>query len=202
MAYQYVPARFDVYGPRAAPARALVVHMAEGGGTVGYLSRTPQPGTPQALRRVSVHYVIEYNGEVVQMLRLDRISGSINPRILRSSNDAPFIGYNGESIIFGISARKLVLGAYDRDPNRAIITVEVEGYAHRGPNKAQRISLVNLYRRVTSELPSIRGLLGHRDFTTVKMCPGRLIPWANMAMVTGGGRHGLMTSAERERIRA
>ena len=47
MSYPYVAAFYD-YGLRIRPVMAFVVHMAEGGGTVGYLSRTQT-------NRVSVH---------------------------------------------------------------------------------------------------------------------------------------------------
>jgi N-acetyl-anhydromuramyl-L-alanine amidase AmpD len=184
MAFPFVAARFD-YGQRVAPALALVVHMAEGGGTVGYLSRQPARG-------VSVHYVIEYSGRIVQMLPLDRVSGSINPALLRTGNDVPFIGYNGEFVRYGVIARKLVLGAWDHNPNQAIITVEVEGRATRGPNIAQRHALAVLTRSVLDDEPTVRGLLGHRDFQDYKACPGKLIPWALMSVTTGHGRHGLI----------
>lgn len=184
-AYPFVHAAFDHYGVRKAPALAFVVHMAEGGGTVGFLARDP-------MRGVSVHYVIEYSGRVVQMMKLDRISGSINPRALRTTNDTPFVGYNGQVIRFGAAVRKMVLGKWDYDPNHAIITLEIEGYARRGPNVKQRIALVLLTRDVLTKFPTIRGLLGHRDFQNEKACPGRFIPWANMAMTTGGGHHGLL----------
>lgn len=194
MAYPFVAAAFD-YGERHGPALAFVVHMAEGGGTVGYLATSPARG-------VSVHFVIQYTGRIVQMLGLDRVSGSVNPRDLRTTTDAPFTGYNGEQVRYGAASRKLVLGAWDANPNHAIITVEVEGFATRGPNVKQRVALVELYRYLVGELPTLRGILGHRDFTTRKACPGKFIPWRNMALVTGGGRHGQFTAAETARIKA
>lgn len=181
--YPFIAAAFD-YGLRRAAARAFVIHMAEGGGTVGYLSRDPARG-------VSVHFVIEYSGRIVQMLKLDRVSGSINPDRLRITNDPPFVGYNGELVRYGVTARKRVMGDWDAKPNHACITVEVEGRAYRGPNIAQRRALVLLTRDVLVRQPSIVGLLGHRDFADYKACPGKLIPWANMAMTTGSGRHGI-----------
>ncbi len=194
MVFPFVQARYD-FGRRIAPALAFVVHMAEGGNTVAYLARNPA-------RNVSVHFVIEYSGRTVQMLRLDRVSGSINPTDLRTTNDTPFDGYGAQRVMFGAGPRRQVLGAWDRNPNHAVITVEVEGFAAKGPNLAQRKALVMLYRHLVHELPTIRGILGHRDFTSRKACPGKLIPWRNMALATGGGRHGLVTPAELARIAA
>jgi len=192
MVIPYVQARYD-YGRRIAPALALVVHMAEGGGTVGYLSREPARG-------VSVHFVIERSGRIVQMLGLSRISGSVNPGKLRTTTDPPFTGYNGERVVYGAAPRRAVLGVWDGNPNQAIITVEVEGFAAAGPNAAQRVSIVRLYRHVVTMLPTLRGVLGHRDFASYKACPGKLIPWRNMSLMVGGGRHGMMTLAERSRV--
>jgi hypothetical protein len=173
--YPFVHAAFDGYGVRQAPALSFVVHMAEGGGTVGYLSRDPKRG-------VSVHFVVEYSGRTVQMLALNRISGSINPKLLRRTDDPPVSGYNGEIVIFGATARKAVLGPiWEINPNHAIITVEVEGRAITGPNEAQRIALRHLSQDLAKKLPTIRGLLGHRDFQSYKRCPGQHVNWAGMA---------------------
>lgn len=183
--YPFVQAAFDAYGVRRAPALAFLVHMAEGGGTVGYLAREPRRG-------VSVHFVIEYSGRIVQMLRLDRVSGSIDPSRLREDDDPPYVGYNSEVITYGASVRKAVLGRWQSNPNHAIITVEIEGYARRGPNIKQRIALRQLSISLLNELPTIRGLLAHRDCANYKACPGKLIPWANMVKTVGAGRHGLL----------
>ena len=181
MTYPFIQAAFDAYGKMPAKPLALVTHMAEGGGTVGYLSRDPKRG-------VSVHFVIERSGRTVQMLRLDRISGSINPRLLRSSDDPPFVGYGGELITCGATARRAVLGTWERNPNAVCITVEVEGFALAGPNLDQRKALVLLSRDLRKRLPTLRGNLGHRDFAAYKRCPGKLIPYLNM------GGHGLYHS--------
>lgn len=162
MAYPFVQAHDD-YGPRSGPALAFVVHMAEGGGTVGFLSRPNDRG-------VSVHYVIEYTGRIVQMLLESHASGSLNPRDIRTTEGPP---------PFGISVARAVLGDWIRDPNAAVISLEIEGYAATGPNATQRAALVRLVDDVRSRHPSI-GLLGHRDFQDYKRCPGALIPWADL----------------------
>jgi hypothetical protein len=163
MTYDFVQATFD-YGPRKGPALAFVVHMAEGGGTVGYLARRPDRG-------VSVHYVIEYSGRIVQMLREDHASGSINPLELRSTDDA--------DAFYGATTARAVLGDWWSDPNSAVITVELEGFASSGPTKGQVGALLALVDDVRTRHPAI-GLLGHRDFTSTKACPGRLIPWVTL----------------------
>jgi N-acetyl-anhydromuramyl-L-alanine amidase AmpD len=172
--YPFLQARYDSYGPLQVAPLAFVVHMAEGGNTDGYLSRDPARG-------VSVHFVVKYDGRIVQMLHLDRTSGSINPSKLRDTDDLPHTGYNDEVVVFGITARKHVLGpTWQRNPNPAIITCEVEGFALRGPNVAQRVALRHLAADLQEKLPSIRGLLGHRDFQNYKACPGKHVNWASM----------------------
>jgi len=160
MSYPFVHARYD-YGPRAGPALAFVVHMAEGGGTVGYLSRDPARG-------VSVHFVIEYSGRIVQMLSEDHASGSINPNDLRTTDD---------EAVYGATVGKAVMGSWWSNPNAACLSVEIEGYAVNGPSDAQVIGLQALVADLRSRYPKI-GLLGHRDFQDYKACPGKLIPWA------------------------
>ena len=166
MTYPFVAANAQ-YGTRKGPVKAFVVHMAEGGGTVGFLAK-PNP------RNVSVHYVIERTGRIVQMVRESDATGSINPNDLRTTDDPS---------TFGATVRKAVMGEWDRDPNAATITVEVEGFAASGPNTAQHGSLQTLVSDVRSRFPSM-GLLGHRDFQDYKACPGKLINW------TALGGHG------------
>ena len=173
MAYAFVPARYN-YGKRKGPALALVVHMAEGGNTVNYLKNNPPRG-------VSVHFVLERSGRIVQMLPLSKASGSIDPGRLRTTNDRPYSGYNAEIVQHGFSAVKSILGAWSRDPNSAIISIEVEGFARNGPNEKQREALVRWSRDMRKKLPTLRGVLGHRDFANYKACPGKFIPWENMA---------------------
>lgn len=157
--YPFVQAHDD-YGKRKGPVLAFLIHMAEGGGTVGFLSR-------ENARGVSVHYVIEYSGRIVQMLHEDRASGSVNPRDIRTSDGpAPY----------GHTAAKAVLGAWANDPNSAVISLEIEGFAKDGPNAKQQAALKALINDVRSRHPGI-GLLGHRDFADYKACPGAHIPW-------------------------
>lgn len=160
MSYPFVQAHDD-YGVRRGPVMAFVVHMAEGGGTVGFLSRA-QP------RGVSVHYVIEYSGRIVQMLLESHASGSIDPTKIRTTEGpAPY----------GATVRRRVMGAWDHDPNAAVISLEIEGFASDGPNPQQNAALVHLVTDVRSRYPAM-GLLGHRDFADYKACPGAHIPWA------------------------
>ncbi len=159
MAYPYVQAAND-YGRRSGPTLAFCIHMAEGGGTVGFLSRPNKRG-------VSVHYVIEYSGRIVQMLRENHASGSINPNDLRTTDGPP---------PYGASVAKAVLGSWYWNPNEAILSVEIEGFAKDGPNAAERVALGRLVTDLRTRYPDI-GLLGHRDFQDYKACPGAHIPW-------------------------
>ena len=163
MTYPFVQADAD-YGRRKGPVKAFLVHMAEGGGTVGFLSRPN-------IRNVSVHYVIEYTGRIVQMLREDHASGSVNPQDIRTTDDAD--GF------YGVTAAKAVMGAWWSDPNSAVISVEVEGYASAGPNHLQAVALEKLVADVRTRFPGM-GLLGHRDFTSRKACPGKHIDWTSL----------------------
>jgi hypothetical protein len=167
VAYPFVQAAND-YGPMPAGARALIVHMAEGGGTVGFLAH-------ENTRGVSVHFVIEYSGRIVQMLKLDHAAGSINPRDIRTTDDPD--GF------YGATAAAAVMRDYHQNPNAASWSVEIEGFAKDGPNAAQGDALVALVLDLDGRA-SI-GLLGHRDFADYKPCPGKLIPWAHL------GGHGI-----------
>ena len=160
--YPFIQAAND-YGPRRGPVLALVVHMAEGGGTVVYLSR-PNP------RGVSVHYVIERSGRIVQMLREDRAAGSLNPAKIRTTEGpAPY----------GASVARPVMGTWWKNPNAATLSLEIEGFARVGPNVAQAASLRSLVADLRTRYPRI-ALLAHRDFASYKACPGVLIDWAGL----------------------
>lgn len=173
MSYPFVKAAAQ-YGRRKGPVKAFIVHMAEGGGTVGFLSRPNQRG-------VSVHYVIEYTGRIVQMVPESDATGSINPNDLRTTNDPD--GF------YGVKAAKAIMGDWWRDPNSAAITCEIEGFAKTGPNAAQHGSLKKLIADVRSRFPGI-GLLGHRDFQDYKPCPGKLVHWDDL------GGHGPASTEE------
>ena len=153
--------------PRAgAPIRAVVCHMAEGGGTVSWLTRNDGN---------SSHYVVEYSGRIVQMVPEALAAGSMNPKITRRDNDPPYT-FEGESVRYGRTA--LDASGIASDPNRYAIAIETEGFAKDGPNSAQRTALaalVNDIRRRRGVLP----VLGHRDQQNQKACPGHLFPWAD-----------------------
>lgn len=185
MTYPFVPAHSDL-GPARGPRRALVIHMAEGGGTVGYLSR-PNPNG------VAVHFVIEYSGRIVQMLPLDHMQASIRPTQIRTTDDDPFT-WAGVPITYGATAARAVLGDWARvgstlGPNHASIGVEIEGFAKDGPNGDQVAAMVRLYVDMANRFPGIRSL-AHRDFADYKACPGHKIPWDR---VGGHGPEGVDT---------
>jgi hypothetical protein len=176
MTYPFVQAFHDL-GKAKGPRLAFVVHMAEGGGTVGYLAKRNPNG-------VSVHYVIERSGRIVQMLREDHMHASINTRDIRTSDDPD--GF------YGKTARTAVMGTWGTinqgtsGPNHASIAVEIEGVAKDGPNADQTAALARLYRDLQSRHPGIRSL-GHRDFADYKACPGRKVAWD---LVGGHGTEG------------
>ena len=112
-AYAFVPSAVDL-GRARGPRRAFIVHMAEGGNTVGYLSR-PNPNG------VSVHFVVKRTGSVVRMLDLDRMHSSIKSSAIRTTDDAD--GF------YGVTAARAVMGEWadvrrSLGPNHASIAVE------------------------------------------------------------------------------
>jgi hypothetical protein len=156
----------DNWSRGTAPIRAVIVHMAEGGGTVSWLTR--DDGN-------SSHYVVEYDGEVVQMVAEARAAGSMNPNATRTTDDAAF-SFLGQTVRYGATALRSMLGSYASNPNAASIAIEVEGFAATGPNTVQRKSLA----RLIADIRRRRGALpvgGHRDQQAYKACPGKRIPW-------------------------
>jgi hypothetical protein len=171
MSYRFVQARYDSYGNRTA-TKALVVHMTEGAGTeadVDYLANNP-------LRGVSVHFVILKTGEIVQMLGWNRIAGSINPNELRTTDDPPYTSPDGARVVYGATLRDAIMGSWI---NGGLLAVEVGGNAVDGPNQAQSEALVRLVADVRTRYPGLP-VLGHRDFTSTKGCPGHKVLWASL----------------------
>lgn len=171
MSYPFVKAGAPSYGPRKGTALGLMYHMAEGGGTVGYLSRNPPRG-------VSVHAVCEYSGKVTQMLGWEQASGSLNPA--DRSRDKAYFGH--KHLVD-------VLGRWWTDPNSAVLSMEIEGFAVKGPNPAQVEGAIAWGLDMKAHFSSLRGALGHADQTDTKRCPGASMP---MRLVFEGvGGHGL-----------
>jgi hypothetical protein len=146
--------------------------MAEGGGTVGFLSRPNTHG-------VSVHFVIERSGRIVQMLNLSHMHTSI--RITQPGGAHAIRHTDDEDGVYGQTAAVGVMGAWadvhaSSGPNHASIAVECEGFAAEGPNSDQAAALGRLWADLKTRYPGIRSL-GHRDFNSYKACPGKKVPW-------------------------
>lgn len=172
--YPFVHAANDL-GTAKGPRLAITWHMAEGGGTVSYLAK-PNPNG------VSVHFVVEYTGRVVQMLKLDHMQSSLRTSDIRTSDDPP---YGDPPITYGRTAALAVMGKWadishgTLGPNHASIGVEVEGFAAVGLNDKQSAAIGALFADMSGKYPGIRSL-GHRDFQDYKACPGKHFPWGEV----------------------
>lgn len=178
MTYPFVQAK---YFSRAGlvQARGIVIHMAEGGGTVAWLTHPTNDN--------SSHFVVESSGRVVQMVAWADADHSLH--IARPDGPPSSAADFG---MFCLDAAQAVLGTGIHDPNAYLIAIEVEGYAKAGPNSTQRIALKALVATIRAHYPTINGVLGHRDFQNVKACPGGLITWADF------GGHGVPSGAPKE----
>lgn len=155
-------------GLAKGPRLAVVWHMAEGGGTVGFLAK-PNP------RGVSVHFVIEYSGRIVQMLDLTHMHSSLRTSDIRTTDDAD--GIYGRSHALAVMGHWADIAHGTPGPNHASIGVEFEGFAATGPNDKQAAAMASLFLNLSTRWPAIRSL-AHRDFQDRKPCPGHQIPWA------------------------
>jgi hypothetical protein len=190
LAAKVVPAATGESGARPggiSDIRAICIHMAQGGGTVSHL--THKDGN-------SSHYVVEYSGRVVQMVREAHWAGSINPKLIRKDED-PTFSFLGASVTFGRDTVLATIGKNPaNDPNRFVIAIEIEGFARKapekgesgfhplanprgGPNRKQRVALAALVADIRKRRNKPYPCLGHRDFQNYKACPGRRIPWVD-----------------------
>jgi len=172
--YRFRQASWD-YGPSPTPKDAVVMHMAEGVAVESYLAqgKNEKPRAPRVLRGVSSHFIVAADGEVVQMLPLDNISGSLNPRDVRTS-DSAFYGRRYTRFLGKVTDGQLAGGA-----NRRTISIEVAGFASRewsgnppGLTKAQADSVIELVRTLRKHYKRSIGFTGHADFADYKACPG------------------------------
>lgn len=167
------PAGFVGSSRKRSDVRGFCVHMAEGNNVAAYLSRNPS-------RNVSVQYTVESDGTIIAMVPESRTAGSLNPRTIRRTNDAD--GY------YGAKHAKAALKGLWTNPNKGVIAIEVAGKAVKGPNAKQVDALVALFRDCRKRYPRIVPL-GHRDFQSVKRCPGKTSAMKRAFSRMGG--HGL-----------
>ena len=165
--YPYVQARYFTRGG-LVEARAILWHMAEGGGTVSYLTH------PRL--NVSAHFVIEYSGRIVRMVPWDAASHSAHVAIDADDNDASDCGG-----LYSDRVARAVLGPSGwANVNAYVVAVEVEGFRRDGPNLAQAHAIETLGYDLRVRYPSLRGNLGHRDVQDYKSCPGCRFPWSRI----------------------
>ena len=173
MTYPFVAAKWFSKGA-LTEVRGLVIHFAEGGGTVSYFTNTTKD--------VSAHFVLQYDGTIVQMVRDE------------DADHCQHISYGSWAYPGGLNRANgvAVLGSDvmdQQDPtrvNRYVQAIEIEGFRATGPNPAQTSALATWVAERRTKYPAMRGLLGHGDVQD-KACPGALIPWALL------GGHGPFT---------
>lgn len=169
--YPFVQAKW--YSPGAiAEVRALVIHFAEGGGTVGYFQNTT--------RDVSSHFVLQYDGTIVQMVKDGDADHCQHVDTGSWSYPGDLTRANGVAVL----GSDVMDNADHTRVNRYVHAIEIEGFRATGMNTAQEASLIAWVAERRAKFPTIRGLLGHGDVQN-KACPGPLIPWDRL------GGHGL-----------
>lgn len=181
------PAGFVGSTRKRSDVRAFCVHMAEGNNVSGYLSRREGLTAREDSRRVrsvSVQYTVEADGTIVAMVPELRVAGSLNPRALRTTNDPD--GF------YGAKHAKAALKGLWPNPNKGVIAIEVAGKATVGPNPRQVDALAALFKDCQRRYPGIVPL-GHRDFQSVKRCPGKTSAMRKAFARMGG--HGLAHDA-------
>jgi hypothetical protein len=150
-----------------------VFHLAEGCDPLGYLSGPKE----RIARGVSATFVVQPSGRVVQMLALDHVSGSLNPREVRTSTDPD--GWAGRRY-----TRFMDRDILDGWVNHRAWSIECAGFALRdwtcgddifqkGPNERQVEAVVELVGLLRERAKRPLGFTIHRDFADYKPCPGR-----------------------------
>lgn len=161
-----------------------VYHMAQGGGTVSWLTH-PSNDNSSTL-------VVEYSGRVVQMVRTVDMDHSLYVNYDSDTRDAP--DYDTFALRHAQEVLAPAVGATLSNSERVLpylVSVEVEGFAAEGPNSKQIAALRDKVAPwIKQQFPNIRGALGHRDFQDYKPCPGGKFPWAQV------GGHGLWVPQE------
>lgn len=183
--FKYVPATHD-YGPRSVPVEGIVFHMAEGCNVTGYLKGD------NVLRGVSATFTIEEDGTVIQMLPLGHVSGSLNPRDVRDSNDPDgFWGrrwtrYYSPDIMTGKANTRTISVEM---AGRASAPWGCEEHTHpAGITDAQVTAAIALVKLLRKRFSRPLGVNGHRDFADYKACPGKSGGIRDLLDAVGHGR--------------